>query len=346
MRFSVPERKIVELKQLLSSITSDCKVTARILSKITGQLSSMHLSLGPIVRLMTRCMYSDIQKYEWDFSFYPSYDCINEIKFWLRNINIENGYAIKPKQSTSQILFTDASSYAYGGYLLQRLGKVVCHGKFNFNQQAKSSTERELLAIKYCLESFAAKICHEAVNIRTDNFSASRIIEIGSPKPHLQDIALQIFEICVHNDIRLRPTWIPRERNKHADYLSKLVDTDDWAIDSVTYDRICEEFGQPTVDRFADNLNKKADIFNSKYYCPGTSAVDCFTQDWSQCELNWLSPPVKLLIATIRHLRLCKGKGILIAPQWPSSHFWPILHNGVSFEKFIKSTYFATILSQ
>ena len=139
-------------------------------------------------------MYIDIQKHcIWDMMFYLSRECLDEVKFWRENISVENGYAIKPKQATSQILFTDASDYAYGGYLLKRLGKIVCHGKFDSKQRSGSSTERELLAIQYCLESFATLLRHEAVSVRTDNFAASRIVEIGSSKPHLQILASKIF---------------------------------------------------------------------------------------------------------------------------------------------------------
>ena len=258
MSFSVPQKKIVELKNLLKTACNDRRVTARYLSKITGLLSSMHLSLGPIVRLMTRCICTDIQKYpEWDFFFYPSPECLGEIKFWLRNIDNENGYAIKPNPLTSQILFTDASKDAYGGYILKRLGETICHGTFDHQQKQKSSTERELLAIKYCLLSLTREISHEVVNIRTDNYAASRIIEIGSPKHNLQNLAIEIFEICLKHDIKLLPTWIPREENQLADFYSKIVDTDDWSIDNQTFRRICAEFGEPTVDRFADDKNKK-----------------------------------------------------------------------------------------
>ena len=337
MKFSVPERKITELKRSLSRVSPEGKVTSRFLSQITGKLSSMHLSIGPLVRLMTRNMYTEIQKHpKWDAAFHPSHECFDEISFWRCNLNVENGYAIKPKQATSQILFTDASDFAYGGYLLKRLGKVICHGKFDREQCNKSSTERELLAIKYCLQSFATILRHEAVNIRTDNFAASRIVEIGSSKLHLHNLALEIFKICVAYDIRIFPTWIPREDNQYADYFSKMVDTDDWSIDNRSFVSVCQKFGFPTVDRFADNINKKVDKFNSKYYCRGTDAINAFTQNWADDELNWLSPPIKYIIPTIRHLQLCKAKGILILPQWPPSHFCPVIHNGTSYESFIK----------
>ena len=211
-----------------------------------------------------------------------------------------------------------------------------CHGTFDHQQKQKSSTERELLAIKYFLLSLTREISHEIVNIRTNNYTASRIIEIGSPKHNLQNLAIEIFEICLKHDIKLLPTWIPREENQFADYYSKIVDTDDWSIDNLTFRRICAEFGKPTVDRFADDKNKKCSQFNSKYHCPGSSAVNAFTEDWSTVSLNWLSPPIKNIIDCIKHLRLCKARGILIVPQWPSSHFWPSLHNGIGFEYFIK----------
>ena len=283
MSYAVPTRKVESLKHnLLSVMSKTAKVSARILSNITGRISSMHLPLGPITRLMTRSIYADIgNQPHWDSLFQPSKECRSELTFWLINIDETNGYAIKPCPTTSQILFTDASEHSYGGYVLKRLGKIECHGRFESHERGESSTKRELLAIKYCVQSFAEKIRHEAINIRTDNQGAARILEIGSPKPHLQDIALDIFGLCIKNDIRLHPTWIPRELNKHADYISKLVDTDDWSIDIATYKAITKVFGYPDVDRFADNLNKKVEVFNSKFFCPGSSAVDCFTEDWS-----------------------------------------------------------------
>ena len=232
-------------------------------------------------------------------------------------------------------MFTDASDFAYGGFLLKRLGKVVCYGRFTDFQSTTSSTVRELLAIKYCLESFASQIRHESINVRTDNENAAKIITIGSKRPHLQDIAVDIFDICVRNDIRLHPKWIPREQNIIADRISKMKDADDWSIDNETFLFVCQRFGHPSIDRFADNLNAKLPVFNTKFYCPGTCAVDAFTQDWS-VHFNWLNPPVKLIPAVIRHARLTRAQGILHVPCWPSSHFWPLLHDGRSFRSFVE----------
>ena len=256
--------------------------------------------------------------------------------FWLKNIDSSNDYSIKRSHTTSQIMFSDASELAYGGYFLHRLGRTICQGRFTTEQVGTSSTNRELVAVKNCLQSFAHLLRHEAVEIRTDNLSAARIIQKGSRRPHLQDLALQIFRLCTQNDILLHPIWIPREQNQYADYLSKLTDTDDWSIDDETFSYLCQQFGHPDFDRFADDVNCKVPRFNSRFLCPNSSGVNAFAQNWSDAQLNWFCPPVKHICATLHHARLCEARGILHIPQWPSSHFWTLLHDGRSFQSFIK----------
>ena len=64
-----------------------------------------------------------------------------------------------------------------------------------------------------------------------------------------------------------------------------ISDTDDWAIDQNSFETIYKTFGTVTLDRFANNLNKKVSNFNSKYYCPGTCGVNCFTKNWPDSNL-------------------------------------------------------------
>ena len=95
-------------------------------------------------------------------------------------------------------------------------------------------------------------------------------------------------------------------------------------------------YGPLTVDRFANNLNRKLKCFNSKFYYPGTSHVNAFTDDWSN-ELNWLCPPMSSIGSVICHLKVCKAKGALLVPVWPSAYFWPLIYpNGKQTADFIK----------
>ena len=82
--------------------------------------------------------------------------------------------------------------------------------------------------------------------------------------------------------------------------------------------------------------NKQLNTFNSRYYCPGTAHVNCFTTDWST-DNNYLCPPVSLIGSTLRQLRRCKGRGTLVIPHWESGYFWPLIQpNGHKFAEFVK----------
>ena len=53
---------------------------------------------------------------------------------------------------------------------------------------------------------------------------------MGSKKPDLQSEALAIFSMTIKHQIRIEPEWITRTLNQQANWLSRIVDYDDWAI--------------------------------------------------------------------------------------------------------------------
>ena len=53
---------------------------------------------------------------------------------------------------------------------------------------------------------------------------------LESTKKDLQRITEQIHELCDSRGIELHVQWIPRGDNQIADYISKIVDSDDWGI--------------------------------------------------------------------------------------------------------------------
>ena len=166
--------------------------------------------------------------------------------------------------------------------------------------------------------------------------NVSRIVSAGSTKIHLQQIALDIYDQCLKHKVQLEPTWIPREENTLADKISKIYDSVNWSIDNETFEYIQDKFGKFTYDRFADDLNHRVQNFNSKYYCPGSAAVNAFTCNWAY-EFNWLCPPISLVVKVLRHMHTCKAKGVLFVPEWRSSYFWPLItENGVYFNSCVK----------
>ena len=336
LKFYVPQAKIDRVLQLLDIILSVSHTSARMISKIAGNIISMQIAIGPLTRLFTRQMYRFIEnRYSWDQNMFIDTNLKKELVFWKSNLNHSNGFEIKVNHAVSKIVYSDASGSGYGGFVVQKLGNLIAKGTFSPHEKSTSSTCRELLAVKNVLLSVATELQNDTVQWFSDNTNVARIIEVGSGKPWLQEIALDIFHICIKFNIKLIPSWIPRENNTIADELSKSKDTDNWGIDFETFNYIQFKFGRFTVDRFADSSNRKVKNFNSKYFCPGSFGVNAFTFDWSN-HFNWLCPPIYLIGSTLSHARLCKAEGVLLVPMWESSYFWPLLTKNGIFNDFVK----------
>ena len=104
----------------------------------------------------TRAIYHDIEaRTSWYNFFAPSNDTIRELRFWLKNLSDHQGYSIKHKPAFTKVIFSDPSDTGFGGFVCERLNELICSGSFSSPEAPSSSTTRELLAIKYVLQSFS-----------------------------------------------------------------------------------------------------------------------------------------------------------------------------------------------
>ena len=163
-------------------------------------------------------------------------------------------------------------------------GPSTAFGQWSPEEAAQSSTWRELTAVYRVLHSMAAKLHDSHVRWYTDNQNVVRILQVGSGKEHLQiKVALEVFSLSMNNHIHLEPEWIPRELNERADYLSRILDYDDWKLNPAVFSVLQQVWGPHTVDRFASCNNTQLPRFNSRHCSPGTEAIDAFT---SHC-MGW-----------------------------------------------------------
>jgi CHAT domain-containing protein len=49
-------------------------------------------------------------------------------------------------------------------------------------------------------------------------------------KLELQKLARSIYSTCVTNSISIDIQWIPRSENEKDDYISRLIDQEDWEV--------------------------------------------------------------------------------------------------------------------
>ena len=144
-----------------------------------------------------------------------------------------------------------------------------------------------------------------------------------------------VARLCV---LLLEPEWIPREKNKLANYVSCIVDYDDWQLDPSVFTALNVLWGPHSVDRFASSHNTQLVRLNSRFASTGTEAVDTFTVDW-QGENKWWCPPLSLVPRVIRHMETCKAHWTLVFPCWESAPFWPLLWSeGQGWAPFIVDT--------
>ena len=174
---------------------------------------------------------------------------------------------------------------------------------------------REILAVKNVLQSFAPKLAVLCVKWHTDNQNVARIIESG-----LQSEAKPIFDTCFHHDISFEPELVPRSRNEQADYLSRIVDFDDWSVSPHIFRFLDLKWGPHSIDRFADEHNHLLPRFDSRFWNPYCEAMDTFTRSWDFGN-NWVCPPMHLVPRTLKHMRSRCPQGTLIVLLWRSAPF-------------------------
>ena len=128
---------------------------------------------------------------------------------------------------------------------------------------------------------------------------------------------------------------MPRASNEQADYLSRIVDPDDWSVSLPIFQLLNSRWGPHTVDRFADEHNCLLPRFDSRFWNPLCEAMDTFTRSW-EFENNWLCPPPHLVSRALRHMRSRCAKGTLITPLWRSAPFWPLpTSDGLHLASFV-----------
>ena len=74
--------------------------------------------------------------------------------------------------------------------------------------------------------------------------------------------------------------WIPRSLNEKADYLSKIVDCDDWTVKDCYFHVVNSYWGPCSVDCFASYKNHKVPRFYSKFFNPDSLGVDSLAFSW------------------------------------------------------------------
>ena len=137
-------------------------------------------------------------------------------------------------------------------------------------------------------------------------------------------MARRIFDICIRSGIHLEVQWIPRTSNQQADYISRLIDTDDWQITDNFFIFLEDLWGLRSVDCFANYYNHKLPKYFSRFWNLYSSGVDFFFQSLRE-ENCLVLPPDGIIPHVLHYMKSQQAIGNLVVPLWPSAHFWPLI---------------------
>ena len=234
-QLEVPSEKITLLRCQLQQILSMDRIPARLLASVVGKIIAMDLAIGPLTRFMTRSVYTMIEsRYSWCDHLQLSSEAERELAFWEKRVSDYNAHPFWRAPSAVRVVYSDASDKGFGGYMVEH-GPCTAFGQWSPEEAVKSSAWRELTAVYRVLHSMASKLRDSRVRWFTDNQNVVRILQVGSRKEHLHKVALDVFSLSMNNHIHLEPEWIPRELNEQADYLSRIVDFDDWKLNPAVF---------------------------------------------------------------------------------------------------------------
>ena len=219
--FKIKERRVIKLKETCLDLSKLKACSARRLAGFVGQVISMLPVIGNIARLMSRSSQIGVAiADDWDSKLIFSSRIVAEFSFWISNIDRLNEKVFTPSGAPILIdlIEGDASATGCGSILNNSLIAAKC---FSESERKASSTWRELANILFSLSSFIHKIKGRTVKFLTDCQPAVRVSQVGSMNPILQELALNVFELCFSNGIELLVSWIPREENERADAVSR-----------------------------------------------------------------------------------------------------------------------------
>ena len=222
-------------------------------------------------------------------------------------------------------------------------GRLLSFKTFSEAEKKESSTWKELRTLyDQYIESHSD---HGDVIVHlTDSKTVESIMQKGSPKPHLQDMALRIYRKFQESGRVLDVVWIRRSdpRLVFADDHSRALDLDDWSVDEATFKELQARAGPFEVDLFAADGNRRVEKFFSKMPSDLAIGRDAFLANWGKFDKVFACPPPKDVAAVIRKFVRDKATGALVVPRWFSLYGWNLIcEDGVHLNRLFKSVRFA-----
>ena len=247
----------------------------------------------------------------------------HELKWWIENI--DHSFNLIRKPAIELTMYSDASLHGWGG----ALDNVSTGGQWSAEEFVENINYLELRAAFLVIKTFHKEVANKHVKIMIDNTSAVSIINnMGTCKSEIcNDIAVEIWQFCIANNISITAAHIPGIDNVVADKESRNfhIQNTEWKLDpSVLHEALRKIKFEPDIDLFASRLNHQFETYCSYRPDPGAVFVDAFSVSWSDLSF-YCFPPFSCILKALQKIRQDRATGVIVVPRWPTQTWYSIL---------------------
>ena len=328
MLITLPKDKVTAITALCKRIQCSDTISIRFLAKIIGNLVACFPAVTYGQMNYRQLDYIKIKelasnKGNYDAKMRVPSSMVETMRWWIKNLPIASAHIDKGKPQLT--IETDASLTGWG---------AVCQGEhtggaFTDNDMGDyvSINLLELKAIQFGILAFQEKILKvNHILIKTDNTTAIAYIKnMGGKKGGCNQVARELWQWCMDNNVWLSVTHIPGVENIMADYESRKVnDRTEWRLDPVIFNKINNMFGPLTIDLFASRTNSQLDRYAAWKPDPYAICIDAFTFDWNS-EYFYAFPPFSVIGSVLQKIEQDAATGVIICPLWTTQSWFPVL---------------------
>lgn len=336
MKLWTPGKKLANTKKALKSFLRGGKATSREAASVLGKINALSDALLP-ARVHTAALHhfkmTTTTTHGWDFKATISKEAIDDVTWWTKNLQALNGRSIHPPRKDFDA-GTDASDFGWGCWIrangeLRRWG-----GLFDKATAKEHINYKEMLAVKYFLESCPVDLRGKTVDLGIDNMTTLWYLKKwGGRKLKLAKLAETIWEVTHPtnmNHVNLISHHCPGVQNRIADEESRKKPShglqlfSDMALCKEQFDLLDRRWGPHSVDLFATHQDRRLRRYVSWSPQPGALWTDAMAKSWVG-ENGWANPPFSLLFQLLHKVRQEGSTISLLVPFWPSSPWMPML---------------------
>lgn len=340
IRVDVPSTKCEEIRDYIVKVKEKPDLTIRDLATLTGKLVATDPG-NKWARIKSKVI---VRALNWNLkdakrNFAAPCTLTRRVReclqFWHEKIG--DAYKDYMQRPVDICIYTDASSHGWG-YFDQT--HQVHYGE-QWDEEVSDSTHinvLELRAVRLMLEHRGEVLSNKHVRVFADNTTTVACISKGGSarsKPCQQETEA-IWEATDNRDTMLTIRFCPGVDNIEADWASRVfTDAGEWSLDRAIVQELFRKLGKPNIDMFASRANKQLPEFVSRDFDRSAAGTDALALDWHDTN-GFFFPPFSCLSRVLLKIRGENPTGVLVAPDWPTQPWYPLLRQMAGYETALR----------